>query len=216
MLFNMNPKAILFLFCFLFVIQGYAQKTDWRNLDKIEFTGSDLISPLSVVYRLDEFERQIQNDLDGDGVEESLLFISGFKGEKEAWGIEFCKDGYLLDQFLFDLEEISSNSNLYDVTFQLSLHDFDNDNVPEIIITYGDDPDFAMSGKIFKICGRGVKLKDTHASELKGWLREVGNFGTHKGYWRAEGNLLYTSSLTGGYDDIVMVYVDSELRYISK
>ena len=213
----MNPKAIIFLFCFLFVFRGYAQKTDWRNLDIIEFTGSNLISPLSVYYRFGEFERQIQYDLDGDGVEESLLFIRGFKGEKEAWGIEFCKDGYLLDQYLFDdiEEEISSTTKLDEVKFQLSLHDFDNDNVPELIITYGDDPDFAMSGKIFKICGRGVKLKDTHASELKGWLREVGNFGTHKGYWRAEGNLLYTSSLTGGYGDIVMVYVDSELRHIS-
>ena len=213
----MNPKAIIFLFCFLFVFRGYAQKTDWRNLDIIEFTGSNLISPLSVYYRLGEYEMQIQYDLDGDGVEESLLFIRGFKGEKEAWGIEFCKDGYLLDQYLFDdiEEEISSTTKLDEVKFQLSLHDFDNDNVPELIITYGDDPDFAMSGKIFKICGRGVKLKDTHASELKGWLREVGNFGTHKGYWRAEGNLLYTSSLTGGYGDIVMVYVDSELRHIS-
>ncbi|MCH5220148.1 MAG: hypothetical protein J1F20_06205 [Muribaculaceae bacterium] len=208
----MKIRDLFTILCLIISLQSTAQKSDWHSIERKEFTGRDLISPMSFPYRMDEFKRQLQFDLDNDGEEESILFIDGFVGDNEAWGIEFRK-GWIQEQYLFT-DKCEAN-DIIDLQFEVSLHDFDNDNIPEIIVTYSDDPEFILNGKIFKICGSGVNIRDSNAYELRGWLREVGTFSTFRGMWHADGNLLYTTSQTGNTDGIVQVYINSELKNIS-
>lgn len=191
---------------------GVQSENDWKSFNPIEFMGDDLIWSGSVTYRIGEYECQINFDLDNDGYSESILFITDIKEKDEAWGIEFGKSKnstqYILERYLFT--EKGEADNISELKFQLSLHDFDNDNIPEIIVTYADDPEDFVEGKIFKLCGSGVELKDTKAFELRGWLREVGTFGSFYNDWYVNGNGLITRCQNGDYT--TQVYYNSKLH----
>lgn len=194
---------------------GVQSENDWKSFKAIEFTGEDLIWSGSVPYRIGEYEYQINFDLDNDGYTESLLFITDIKDNEEAWGIEFGKTknstGFVSERYLFP--EKGDADNISELEFQLSLHDFDNDNIPEIIVTYGVDPEDFVDGKIFKLCGSGVELQNTKAYELCGWLREVGKFGSFYNDWYVNGNGLITRCQNGDYT--TQVYYDSKLHNLA-
>lgn len=186
------------------------------NPGVISIDGQALFDPEMEPSYLWDFTPQISFDIDNDGAIESLQLIA--KGDK--WGIDFCKkkDNNAVWQTYFSNNEydVWSDSNIYDDTFEMRLHDFDSDGVPEILVTR-IGPDASVT-TVLKLCGAGVDLSQKNISELSGWLRHIGDFFAFYNEWSVDGNLIRCrsaqSSIGNPWSDLI--YLDNKLRRIER
>lgn len=201
-----NMRLLSTLLVFIFFSSITAQSADWRSLGTITVDYGDLVFPVGVAYRMGEYTPQISMDIDNDGFHESVLLISN----GNEWGVEFTKYG----TDIAACETLCFTMEYSEPTFEITLHDFDADNIPEMIISQSDG--FECIGYVFKFCGSGVDVGKGRAYELTGWLKNVGDFHTFQCQWHAKDNILsYKSSMTGyGYSS--SVYIDNKLRRVAE
>lgn len=196
----------------LSVLSSSVTYADWHTLQNISIKGSDLVFPDTFAYRIGEYTPQVLMDIDNDGAEESILLIES----GDEWGIEFSKStnsASVGERKYVKKEEIDWR-DYNDTDFNLFFHDFDDDGIPELIVTCFEKPGEWMLGYVFKFCGSGVDLSKGKVSELRGWIRNVGSFMAKDGDWSVEGNILTHKDTETGWHYGKMVYVDDYLHDI--
>ena len=210
--FSCRAKLLVVFFLILFSHQcALSEAADWRSVKEITVPGDDLVFTGSAAYRMGDYSAQLSMDIDNDGSEESIFLIT----DLNSWGIEFnksCGKGSVLEQVFF--HEVGAE-NLSEITFNISLHDFDSDNIPGIIVISNDVDGFINNGYVFKLGGSGVDLRKGNLHDLKGWISCVGSFNSYNNYWGVDGNVVRFKRSQTGYDYGIKVYVDGKLRDVA-
>ena len=153
---------------------------------------------------------QIQFDFDSDGIEESLFFFNNlgcvnciFSKIDKSHRI----NEYLSEDFN-DTHDTLVNVNEINVRF----HDFDKDNIPEIIIEikFNETEFTEIEGRVYKLYGTGATIKNL--SGLNGWLKEVGKFWGQYEYAEIKDNVIKTINFREL--PLYYVYIDNRLRSV--
>lgn len=153
---------------------------------------------------------QIQFDFDSDNIEEALFFFNNL-GTVNCIFSKFDKlhriNEYLSEDFNFSYTHDSFvNVNEINVRF----HDFDKDNIPEIIIEIKfNETGFAeIEGRVYKLYGTRANIQNL--SGLNGWLKEVGKFWGQFEYAEIKDNVIKTINFRE--IPLYYIYIDNKLR----
>lgn len=125
----------------------------------IIINGDDLLDALYICKDCD-YTPQVYEDIDGDGLIESVLITDNIKGIQ----IEFEKrnsQGQLLHYEILHQDFESEESLVYETVFNIIIYDFDSDGRCELIIAYDNDSE-GISGHVYKINGKNINFEELH------------------------------------------------------
>lgn len=155
---------------------------------------------------------QIQFDFDSDHSEESLFFFNNL-GVVNCVFSKFNKleriDEYLLEDFNYsDVHDSFVKVDEINIRF----HDFDNDNIPEIIIEikFNESGFDEIIGYVYKIYGIGANL--TNLKGLNGFLQKDGEFWGQYKYAEIDNNTVKTINFREL--PLYYVFIDGKLREV--
>lgn len=218
----MNLKRLFLSAGLVIPLFSFGAQSSWKELKEISVEYFDLPLEGTAYYRMEFPINQISMDLDGDGAQESIaLYIHS--SESSDLGMLFTKS--LSDSYVS--EDIAIDDNVFETrwcedigTVSLMLHDFDSDNIPEIILILrggGDNMGLGVDVAVFRICGSGVDLSKGNVGELRGWLRLAGTFSAFDDDmgWYLNDNLIGIRSSQTGSNYHQLIYMDGRLRKIS-
>lgn len=121
-----------------------------------------------------------------------------------------------------DTSESHSVGDIYEINFtdqdfqtenggiSLTLHDFDKDKIPEIVITYQDGID--IKGRVYKLNGssRNINLKDVQG--LRNWFEPAGEFIQYSsGQAQIDGEAIITQVSPRGRVFVTYIYRNGKL-----
>lgn len=179
-------------------------KIDGESVDRHSFFGSDEPS-----YCPTGEKPQIQVDIDGDGNIESLYFFISINGELRC--VFQKSNGANRIEECVEINNTNLSHDFADPTsITVRFHDFDKDNVPEVIIET-QLPDLqGINGEVFRLQGVGANL--TNLKGLKGWLVKAGDFWGQYNIATIEDNLIHTTNFRELPLDYV--YIKGRLRQV--
>lgn len=156
-----HKKLILFLLLMTFVsIDSYAKEALLyaENASKtIIIEGETLLEAFHLCKDCD-YIPQICEDIDGDGLIESLLLTDNGDGIQ----IEFNKintQGESLYYEVLSMDFESKESKVYNTQFNIILTDLDSDRKNELIIAYDNESE-GLSGHVYKFNGGNINFEE--------------------------------------------------------
>ena len=205
--------SILLLFPF---ITSYSKSTNEDKIDQLLFKiggesldhhgfGSDEVS-----YCPTGEKPQIQIDIDRDGNMESLYFFIDISG---ALNCVFSKSNGtdMIKECVGINNHSNSDETVHPTTITVRFHDFDKDNIPEVIIET-KLPEFnGINGEVFRLQGVGANLKNLKG--LRGWFVNAGDFWGQYNIATIEDNLIHTINFREL--PLEYVYINGRLRMVN-
>ena len=180
-------------------------KIEGENLDQHGF-GSDNDSYCPTVEK-----PQIHMDIDGDGNVGSLYFCISINGElkcvfQKSNGTNRIEECVGINNFIHSSSEI-----VHPIAIIVRFHDFDKDNIPEVIIET-KLPEFnGINGEVFRLQGVGANLKNLKG--LRGWFVNAGDFWGQYNIATIEDNLIHTINFREL--PLEYVYINGRLRMVN-
>lgn len=186
-------KKLWFLFLLLLPINFiWANEPVIRSLNNdktMSIEGSDIPN---IYCRVCDAMCLLYEDIDSDGYIEGLWIYEPATG----LGLSFQKLDKKGTPLFWDNAEFEfENSETYQPDVDVIFHDFDGDNIPEIVIGYLDN---GICGRVYKLNGKGLDLQKLH-DVLENTNLKLSNFIQQVGY------------VSGGWDNC---YIDRSSIHI--
>lgn len=179
----MNLKPIL-----LTVLGGFTCLSAIAEDQTFSFSGKNLITAYDARYQ--DYDPILEADIDHDGAVESFFVFDGGSKGAELYFVKGKNRHYAGETYPIKLGY--GTPEQYD--YQITLHDFDGDKIPEVVFDYtlrGQDGDCEVI--VFRL--HGVGADPQHCDGLKNWLEPVGNFRAFWGVYHLNGNeVMYKAS----------------------
>lgn len=218
MFYIMDSLKYIFL-VFLYIIASYRGNAESPYIistteSDISFhiDGKDLAYNPSIVkpvYDENGISTLLEADIDNDGKTERIYAYNNFSG-------------LIIEMYKNDTSESHSVGDTYEINFtdqdfqtenggiSLTLHDFDKDKIPELVITYQDGID--IKGRVYKLNGssRNINLKDVLG--LRNWFEPAGEFIQYSsGQAQIDGEAIITQGSPRGGVFVTYIYRNGKL-----
>lgn len=169
------------------IVKGYDENEDPCMLNQdIDHDGN-----IEVIDIYDEYS----------GLQIGMYKHPPFKDDEEYFSVG---DWYELN---YEIEDLSTE----DRSITLALHDFDNDGVPEIVLSYIDG--LGIKGVVYKLNGVSQKVNLKELQRLRNWFEPVGSFEAYNDAYIDKDSIVTQTSPRGG-NYSTYIYLNGRLNQL--
>lgn len=124
-----------------------------------------------ISYRHEGYDESMQGDFNGDGkADETLMFVPDERADSLPKGLLYLR-GEVKQNFRADLQEVldhlGESSSEY-IDLEMTYHDFDKDNKPELIISLVDMGSLFMNARVYRWSNKDAKAPWEYIATVRG------------------------------------------------